>query len=65
MGTDDKIAMAAVVWTVWPWMLLIVEGLSLFFTGHTLTAVPWEPLRVYLALMWPLLWAMVFAGFSG
>jgi fatty acid desaturase len=31
-----------VVFTFGPWVLLLVDGIWLFFTGHVLTSIPWD-----------------------
>lgn len=45
----------------WPWAILFVDGLWLFFTGHVLTSVPWNELRVTLAVVWPMLFGSIAA----
>ena len=47
-----------------PWALLLVEGTWLFFTGHVLTSIPWNCVRVIIALVWPVLVGFFIAGLS-
>lgn len=51
---------ALIVFIFAPWMLGLAEGISIFLTGNVLTNVPWEPIRIVVALSWPVLWFGVF-----
>jgi len=64
MKLGDILGLALIALVMWPWLVGLVDLMAWLATGSQLSGIPWASKRGFVALVWPVFWAFVFAGIS-
>lgn len=62
MKLSEFFMLAFVAFVMWPWVVGLADLTAWLVVGSQFSGIPWASERGFVALVWPVVWSLIFAG---